>query len=195
MKCCSKCRELKPASEFNQDKNTKDNLCSWCKTCRRKYREANREKTAEYDREYNKANRKKVAERTRKWHKANPGYNREYNRKRRNEDIQYKLAGNLRSRLYDAIKGGAKNGSAVSDLGCSIGELKIYLEARFDDGMSWNNWSLDGWHVDHRQPLSSFDLTDREQLKKACHYTNLQPLWAKDNLSKHDKILVTGGRT
>jgi hypothetical protein len=48
--------------------------------------------------------------------------------------------------------------------------------------MTWDNWTTDGWHIDHIKPLaSSFDLTDRKQFLEACHYTNLQPLWAKDN--------------
>jgi desulfoferrodoxin (superoxide reductase-like protein) len=55
--------------------------------------------------------------------------------------------------------------------------------------MTWDNWTTDGWHIDHIKPLASFDLTDRKQLLEACHYTNLQPLWAKDNLIKSDKII------
>jgi len=69
-----------------------------------------------------------------------------------------------------------------------VGRLKI-LVAKFymrDDGteMTWDNWSKDGWHLDHIVPLSSFDLSDREQFLKACHYTNLAPLWSEDNLTK-----------
>ncbi len=52
--------------------------------------------------------------------------------------------------------------------------------------MTWDNHGLYGWHIDHVVPLSSFDLTDHKQVKKACHWFNLQPLWAKENLSKHD---------
>jgi hypothetical protein len=55
--------------------------------------------------------------------------------------------------------------------------------------MTWDNWSLDGWHIDHIKPLNKFDLSDRSQFLEAVHYTNLQPLWAVDNLSKGDKIL------
>lgn len=104
-------------------------------------------------------------------------------------DIDFKLKRNLRSRLNKTIRGDYKTGSAVRDLGCSIEEFKAYLESLFQPGMSWDNYGLKGWHIDHIIPLDSFDLTDPEQLKKACHYTNLQPLWAADNLKKSNRIL------
>ena len=108
--------------------------------------------------------------------------------KKRQTNINYKLSKGLRTRLWSAIKDNQKTGSAVKDLGCSIDELKSYLEFKFLPDMSWDNYGQYGWHIDHIKPLSSFDLTDRKQLLEACHYTNLQPLWAKDNLSKSDKI-------
>ena len=95
-----------------------------------------------------------------------------------------KLRCNLRARLYIAINGNYKAGSAVRDLGCSIDELKLYLENKFRPDMTWNNWAHDGWHIDHIKPLASFDLTNRDQFLEACHYTNLQPLWAEENFSK-----------
>ena len=67
--------------------------------------------------------------------------------------------------------------------------LENNLESKFQSGMTWDNWALDGWHIDHIKPLASFDLTDRNQLLEACNYTNLQPLWAKDNLSKGAKTV------
>ena len=106
---------------------------------------------------------------------------------RYSNDINYRLRKLLRSRLNSAIVNG-KSGSAVKDLGCSIEELKIYIESKFQEGMSWNNHSKHGWHIDHVVPLSHFDLANPSELKKACHYTNLQPLWAFDNLSKGDKV-------
>jgi predicted nucleic acid-binding Zn ribbon protein len=108
---------------------------------------------------------------------------------RRSHDLNYKMRSTLRARLNCAIKNGQKAGSAVKDLGCTIADLKTYLESKFLLGMSWDNWSKDGWHIDHIEPLSKFDLTNPEEFKKACHYTNLQPLWAKDNISKSNKIL------
>ena len=69
-------------------------------------------------------------------------------------------------------------------------ELKEHLEKQFKEGMSWENYGFYGWHIDHILPLSSFDLTKAEEQKKAFHYTNLQPLSAKENLQKYSKILI-----
>ena len=104
-------------------------------------------------------------------------------------DPCFKLKMRLRSRLKNAVIGDFKNGSAVQGLGCSIDEFKLYIQARFADGMTWDNWTTDGWHMDHIKPLASFDLTDRAQFLTACNFTNLQPLWALDNLSKGAKII------
>jgi len=70
----------------------------------------------------------------------------------------------------------------------SADELKKYLESKFTEGMCWENYGLYGWHIDHIIPLSS--AKNEEELIKLCHYTNLQPLWSFDNLSKHNKILI-----
>ena len=108
--------------------------------------------------------------------------------KRMREDISRKLKVDLRCRLNRALKGNYKAGSAVRDLGCSVEEFKAHLESQFLPGMSWNNHTIGGWHIDHIEPLSKFNLSDIEELKQACHYSNLQPLWAKDNLKKGDKV-------
>jgi hypothetical protein len=110
-----------------------------------------------------------------------------YKTTRYQTNIQYRITEVLRARIAWAVKQDSKVGSAVRDLGCSIHDFKIYIETLWTPGMNWDNWGLKGWHMDHIIPLSFFDLTDREQFLKACHYTNLQPLWAKDNLSKGGK--------
>jgi hypothetical protein len=102
--------------------------------------------------------------------------------------LNKKLRGSLRSRLNHAIKGGDKMGSAINDLGCSIEELKKHLEFKWKSGMTWDNWSISGWHIDHIKPLSSFNLEDKTHFLEACHYTNLQPLWAVDNLKKGSTV-------
>ena len=109
---------------------------------------------------------------------------REWYKRKSSEDPNYKLARLLRHRLYLALRPSdtAKRVSAVLSLGCSIAYFRVYLEGLFQPGMTWENQGK--WHIDHIRPMSSFDLTDPEQQKAACHYTNLQPLWAEDNLKK-----------
>jgi hypothetical protein len=72
-------------------------------------------------------------------------------------------------------------------IGCSIEVLKNHLEVKFIDEMSFFNYG--DWEVDHIYPLSKFDLTKVDQIKKAFNYINLQPLWYKENRSKSNKIL------
>jgi hypothetical protein len=90
------------------------------------------------------------------------------------------------ARLRAAIKGKHKSGSAVIDLGCSLAELIAHLEPLFTPGMTWE--TMGKWHIDHTRPLASFDLTVREQPLQACHWTNLPPLWQRDNLSKGARL-------
>lgn len=112
----------------------------------------------------------------------------EQRRQRRMVDIQARLKYGLRCRLNIAIRKSYKAGSAVRDLGCTIPEMKFYLEGQFQDGMTWANWAVDGWHIDHKIPLDFFDLADREQFLQAVHYTNLQPMWAKENIRKSNSL-------
>jgi hypothetical protein len=94
----------------------------------------------------------------------------------------FKTVKYLRSRIRTALKNGFKSGSAVRDLGCSIEEFKLHLESQFADGMTWDNQGQ--WHIDHIIPLCKFNLSNREEFLQACHYTNMRPLWAKDNLTR-----------
>ena len=151
------------------------------------YRTANIDKIKANDKAYYEANIDKTKAQHKAYYEANRDKIKDRQNNRIKTDIQYKLSRRLRSRLYHALQGNQKTGSAVRDLGCSIDELRLYLESKFQSGMSWDNWSFYGWHIDHIKPLASFDLTDRQQLLLACHYTNLQPLWATDNLSKGDR--------
>ena len=140
---------------------------------------------------YRRAHKSKIAEQHQAFIDKDPEayrtYMRQYAKKRYASDIDFKLRTVLRARLNLAVKGNYKDGSSVEDLGCTIEELKKYLESKFLPGMSWDNWSQDGWHIDHIKPLSLFDLSDSAQLKEACHFSNLQPLWSKDNLQKGDR--------
>jgi hypothetical protein len=130
---------------------------------------------------YKEANKEKIAEDGLKWQRANKDQLKEY----RKDPLNH-LAANLRSRLSKAISRKQLTCSAVDDLGCTIEELKKYLENKFKPGMSWDNYSLYGWHIDHIKPLIL--ATSKTEIKDLCHYTNLQPLWAEENLSKGDKV-------
>jgi hypothetical protein len=113
---------------------------------------------------------------------------------KRKDDPEFRIPRLLRTRLNHALDGKIKVASAVLDLGCSISEFKVYLERKFyvnpktNQMMTWDDRGRYGWHLDHIVPLSYFDLKDREQAKIACHYTNIQPLWAEDNLKKGNKV-------
>lgn len=109
--------------------------------------------------------------------------------KKKNNPL-FKMAACLRNRMYHAIiKGsGFKIGLSQELLGCDWQTVKEWLESQFVDGMSWDNHGVDGWHIDHKIPCSFFDMTNEYEQKQCFHYTNLQPLWAKDNIIKADKI-------
>ena len=104
---------------------------------------------------------------------------------RRRTDFNFKILTLLRGRITKALKGYNKYSTTVELLGCSTDELWTHLESKFTEGMTKENHGE--WHVDHIIPCSSFDLTDPEQQAKCFHYTNLQPLWALDNIKKGQK--------
>jgi hypothetical protein len=109
----------------------------------------------------------------------------------RKTDVQYRLRCNLRNRISCALKAINKDRtvSHVRDLGCTIEELRRFLEVQFHSGMSWDNYGT-LWHIDHIFPLNSFDLSDEAQQKKAVHYLNLQPMLAEINLRKGSKVVA-----
>jgi predicted NAD/FAD-binding protein len=106
--------------------------------------------------------------------------------KRIKVDVNFKLRKRLRSRLKMAMKGNYRSGLAISNLGCSIEEFRLHVEALFQAGMSWGNYGK-AWELDHISPLFKFNLTDAGQVKKACHFSNIQPLWKQDHYQKTRK--------
>jgi len=110
--------------------------------------------------------------------------NREYWKNRRANDPIFRLKNNMRNRLKNLLNGKSKTSSVLSYIGCSVEELKKHLESLFLPNMTWENYGRHGWHIDHIRPLASFDCSKHEDLQIAWHYSNLQPLWAEDNLKK-----------
>ena len=153
----------------------------------RRYYENNKSKVKKMVNKYYQDNKDSILEQKKEYFQLNKQRINKQFKLRKDVDINFKLTCILRVRLNTALNYGYKTGSAVKDLGCSIDEFKQYIESLWQDDMTWDNHNRKGWHIDHIMPLSSFDLNNPEELKKACHYTNLQPLWAKDNLSKGSK--------
>ena len=108
--------------------------------------------------------------------------------------MNYRMKGILRHRLYLAIKGKFKGGSAVRDLGCSIEFFLQYIEDRFKSPMSWDNWGKI-WEIDHIISLSHFNLSNRDELLKACHYTNQQPLWKTTRIAREHGDMISVGNS
>lgn len=131
---------------------------------------------------WNRANKEKIKE----WQKLNREKINHSVRELKKKNPQVKIRENLRKRTRNVIKGqkSKKMTDTLALLGCSLDFLKIYLESKFQEGMSWENYGYYGWHIDHVRPCCCFDLTKEADQRECFHYTNLQPLWAKDNLSK-----------
>lgn len=111
-----------------------------------------------------------------------------YKLNRRHTDVQVKLAHTFRSRYKKFLKQVKTSNTCLTILGCSLQEWRNHLESKFKPGMSWETYGHKGWHVDHIRPIASYDLTKDEEVRKAFHFTNTQPLWWQENLSKGDKV-------
>lgn len=168
---------------------------------RKKYYAKNKETILSYCKTWSLKNKERKKETSKKWRNLNPEKVRKYcrnyrkrNRQKINEKQRILLAtpmGRLKNALRCASKriayysGAKKRFPTIKFLGCSFAHAKQHIESQFKDGMNWGNFGE--WHIDHIRPLASFDLTDATQQLMAGHYTNLQPLWAAENMSKGAK--------
>jgi len=163
----------------------------------KKYRESNKERIKEVQKKWYKDNKERIKEISKQyrvdrkeymkqWKKANREHIRRYCKQKWDTDPLFKLKQILRNRTWGAFKnkGYRKNTKTQEMLGVDWGVAKQHIERQFTKGMNWENQGE--WHIDHIIPLASAKTPER--LKKLCHYTNLQPMWAVDNLSKSDSI-------
>jgi hypothetical protein len=169
VKCCTLCKKTFPISFFHKRKLAKkEGLQSHCKKCHKKYKSTE---------------------------KAKLGRRRYLNKKYRTNE-NYRIQKSYRKKTTKALKRLLSGKLQTTKdkhrdyLGCSISYYKDYIESKFQEGMTWENYGVHGWHLDHIIPCTAFDLTNPEQIKKCFHYTNTQPLWAKDNIKKSNTIPV-----
>jgi hypothetical protein len=203
-KKCSSCKEIKLINEFQKDNHKLDKLSSSCKVCKnqrgRIHYLKNQERINERHKKYNAEHKSEAKQRhldnkehhnqqSRQWRLDHPveikKHRQEHHQKVKNDPI-LKLMGSQRCYLKHILKmaGVSKSQRTSKYLGCTPVELIQHLQSQFKNGMTIENHGQFGWHIDHIQPLSCFDLHDSEQLKIAFWYTNLQPLWWYDNLQK-----------
>lgn len=156
------------------------------------WRLANKDTIAKKAKDYEAKNKERISRRRAAFRRTNAAeISRRIasqRRERRKSNTGYVMTCRLRGRLTIALKkAGAKKAAPTFELiGCDTACLRVHIESLFRDGMSWDN--IGKWHLDHIIPCSAFDLVDPLQQKKCFHFSNLQPLWAEDNLSKGCKV-------
>lgn len=166
------------------------------------------EKRQEYQKKYYEANSQGYKDRKKEWRKENPQrekeardkyreenkeklneYYREWKAKKRLDDMQYKLKENISRRIryeLNTLLKGKKSKRTTEYIGCSIEELKEYIEKQFTEGITWDNYGS-VWHIDHIIPCASWNLEDEFENKCCWNFRNLRPLFASENQSKNDK--------
>jgi len=194
-KRCATCKQFLNILNFYKNKSTKDGLHKQCKNCIRKKYELNMQ-----DPEF----RKRKCKASKEWVNNNKERRKEYDKKRNKiktikisiqkpsfkpRTESQKISSYYRRRLREMLDGKRYSKTVLKYLGCSIEEFKIYMESMFMEGMNWSNRGYTGWHIDHKIPCCNFNMKKEEDLMVCFHYTNMQPLWAEDNMKKHTKIL------
>ena len=176
------CQQCNSKLSLKTGNSTSKKYCN--STCRNKYEYNNNPKIKEWKKCNFIKNKDKIYERNRNWNKNNRDKVNNYVKQKKKYDILYKLRCSYRARtaIFLSQRNYKKTSSITKMLGCSPDELKLHIEKQFTKGMSWDNWNLEGWHIDHIIPLAS--ATTEKEVYKLCHYSNLQPLWALDNLKK-----------
>jgi hypothetical protein len=207
LKTCSKCHVAQEAGEFYETTKGSGEYRARCKMCvaelqhtkyetnkdailsqHKEYASNHRDENKAYGKRYREENKVAISLRVKKWDNDNRDRRRARENERHRTDPNYRFAKLLRTRQRMLLLGRKVSGSAVRDMGCPLEDGRAYFESLFWPGMTWKNDGPMKWEVDHIAPLSSFDLTKRDQYLIATHYTNLQPLWKDDNRCKWGRV-------
>lgn len=178
------CKQKRAEYYQNNKEKEKTNHLIWCENNKEKLKDAKKQ----YDKNYRERNTEKI-----RHHKQSEEFKREKNRKAReryHSDKAYRIEKCLRASFLQALKlynDGRKTTSIKNLIGCSIHDLVLHIQNKFKEGMTWDNYG--DWHIDHIYPCSRFDLNSKREQLMCFHYTNLQPLWASENIKKSNKVL------
>ena len=145
-----------------------------CKEYNRIKYQNNKEHITEINNKYREEHKDECRERQRNWKKQ-----------KRQNDEQFRILGNMRSRICDVLRG-CKSKTTKEYLGCTSEEFRKHIEEQFRDGMTWENYGE--WHIDHITPLKYGEPTFEEVVER-LHYKNTQPLWARENISKGNRFI------
>lgn len=204
-KICPKCDEILPFEDFNKSSGSTDGRKVYCRSCQKMEYCDNREHYIKKQKQWYSKNKDKAYEMNKAYREKNIDWYRSYHKqyyeenaermkenskkslyRRIENDVGFKILQRLRKRMYDAVKGNVKSARTIELIGCSTDKLRQHLEKQFTGGMSWENYGE--WHVDHIIPCANFDFTKESDQRECFHYTNLQPLWAIDNIRKSNKM-------
>lgn len=206
-KRCCYCNEVKPFEMFNKSNHEKSGYKPRCKECRKAteyepfkehikkksklryetnkadiyisnklYREKNKDWYKNYNEKYYQENKTKIKDKSKRYIYA-----------RLENDLGFRIQARLRKRINSVMNGISKSKRTMELVGCSHDELIKHIESQFKEGMNWENYGE--WHIDHIIPCALFDFTKESDQLICFNYKNLQPLWAKENISKGKKLL------
>ena len=213
-KKCGCCGSVKVLGDFYpaKTKQGKPTISYKCKACAKiyakKWADNNRDKTrkataawyaknkahaSEYDKKWRLENKDRKIAQIKRWAEKNPEKVKQY-RDRGNAKVRSTIKGRINdafsSAIYRSLRGDKGGRHWEKLVGYTIEDLKKHIEKQFKDGMSWDNYGKYTWHIDHKIPVAVFNIVSPECLdfKRCWALSNLQPLWAKENHSKHSKI-------
>lgn len=190
-KRCGKCHEWKPLPDGFYKRKSADGYRKECIDCFLvvgKIRYArDKDVIQERNKRYHEAHKDEIKKYKSDWQKQNRERRRNRLNERFKDDINFKIAVLLRTRIIRALRNNQKSGSTLEILGCSIEFFREYIASMFRDGMSWDNHGK-VWHIDHKKPCAKFDLSKPEEYRACFHYTNMQPLFARENMAKKDRF-------
>jgi hypothetical protein len=196
-KKCSRCKEIKPVNEFAFCKKSKDGKNCACKKCHneecRIYKTNNPEKVKESAKKYRDNNKELTYQINKLYMENNKEKTRARHRKNMREKMKnpkHKLSHNMSDLVRYSLHGKKEGKSWKKLVGYTLDQLIKHLEKQFTEGMTWENHTINGWHVDHKIPITAFNYTLPTDIdfKKCWSLSNLQPMWAKENRKKQNKI-------